>query len=391
MIKMLSSTTSEICFPEDAVNEILKSLDLENGLMKNSVGIISCHSDYVENGTVKDLCDKLPFDVVGYSTAAVATDDVYGQENLNLAVLTSDDVNFRAAVSESIRPGAVEKPIGDAYKKAAGECSEKPKIALVFLPFLLDVSGAVMMEYLGKIALDVPMFGTAACSSKLDNSISYIIKNGSIAHDSAAFVLMEGNVSPKFFFTSIADDNMSDVGGKITESEECLLKKVNDMTFVDFLDSCDISSDAVRAAPSSLPLVIDRLDGTQPITAGIYSVTPEGYSHCGCYVPVGARVSFGRQDHNGILQTVAVTVKNALRATTMKADESGAILIFSCISRLLLLGAQFEDEMKKIVELVDCKTPYQFSYSGGEICPARDEKGTIFNRFHNFSCVACAL
>ncbi|GHV41366.1 hypothetical protein FACS1894187_23050 [Synergistales bacterium] len=391
MIKMLSSATMEIDFPDDAVAEILKPLDLENGLLKNSVGIISCHCDYIENGTVKDLCDKLTFDVVGYTTAAGATGDFYGQESLSLAILTSDDVRFNTVMSEPILAATVEKSVDDAYKNAAAECSEKPKLVLAFLPFLLDISGAVMMEGLSKIAGDVPVFGTAACSHKLDNSIAYTIRNGSTTHNTAVFVALEGNVNPKFFFTSIADSNINDVGGEVTESEECFLKKVNGVPFIDFVESCGISSDAVRTAPASLPLMIDRLDGSQPTVSGIYDVTPDGCAHCGCYVPMGARLSFGRQDYSGILQTAETTVKRALRAQAMKTDKSGAILIFSCISRFLMLGAQLEDEMEKIAELVDYKVPYQFGYSGGEICPVYDEKGAVFNRFHNFSCAACVL
>ncbi|GHS95326.1 hypothetical protein AGMMS50276_10480 [Synergistales bacterium] len=391
MIKMLSAATTEIDFPDDATAEILEALDLKNGLLKNSVGIISCHCDYVENGTVEAICESLPFDVIGYSTAACATGDVCGQESLTIAVLTSDDAIFNTEMSEPITASTVEKSVCEAYKKAVGKCSENPKVALAFLPFLLDISGAVMMEELSKTAGSVPIVGTAACGNKLDNSVSYVIKNGAVTRDSAAFIMIEGNVSPKFFFTSISDSNIHDVKGKITESEGCFLKKVNGVPFIDFVESCGISSEAVRAAPASLPLVIDRLDGAQPTTAGIYGVTPDGYAHCGCYVPMGAMLSFGRQDYNGILHTAETTVKRALRAAAMKADKGGAILIFSCISRFFMLGANFDDEIKKVIELVGYRVPYQFSYSGGEICPTYDEEGIMFNRFHNFSCTACVL
>lgn len=391
MIKMLNSATLEIDFPDDAAAEILNSLKLENELLGNSVGIISCHCDYIENGTVKAICDKLPFDVVGYSTAAGATGDFYGQESLSLAILTSDDVRFSTVMSEPIFAATARKSVDDAYKKVTAECSEKPKLALAFLPFLLDISGAVMMEGLNKITGGVPIFGTAACSHKLDNSIAYTIRNGSATHNAAVFVALEGNVNPKFFFTSIADSNINDVGGEVTESEECFLKKVNGVPFVDFMESCGISSDAVRTTPASFPLMLDRLDGSQPTASGIYEITPDGCAHCGCYVPMGARLSFGRQDYNGILHTAETTVKRALRAQAMKTDKSEAILIFSCVSRFVMLGAKLEDEMKKIAELVSYKVPYQFSYSGGEICPVYNEKGDVFNRFHNFSCAACVL
>jgi len=35
--------------------------------------------------------------------------------------------------------------------------------------------------------------------------------------------------------------------------------------------------------------------------------------------------------------------------------------------------------------------PYKAGYSGGEICPVRDESGVLQNRFHNFTFSACIL
>ena len=76
MIKSISATTREIDDAQAAVSELKSALDLEKNLLKNSLGIISCFSDFAETGVLKAICAALPFDCIGATTCICAA----GQE-----------------------------------------------------------------------------------------------------------------------------------------------------------------------------------------------------------------------------------------------------------------------------------------------------------------------
>jgi hypothetical protein len=57
----------------------------------------------------------------------------------------------------------------------------------------------------------------------------------------------------------------------------------------------------------------------------------------------------------------------------------------------MMLGANSDDEMRKIAETLGKKYPYQICYSGGEICPVDTGDGKLLNRVHNFTYIICVL
>ena len=120
MIDMYVARTSEIDEIEAAIDEIKEQIDL-SALKKNSGGIIFCHIDFVESGVVMELCNILPFDVIGMTSMVGASCDSYGLYDLTLTILTSDEVEFKAGMSDAINKGnyarkSILKPISKITK-----------------------------------------------------------------------------------------------------------------------------------------------------------------------------------------------------------------------------------------------------------------------------------
>ena len=76
MIKMQVARTSEIDELDMAIDEIKSQIDF-SALKKNAGGIIFCHIDFVESGLVEALCETLPFNVIGMTSMAGASEDGY--------------------------------------------------------------------------------------------------------------------------------------------------------------------------------------------------------------------------------------------------------------------------------------------------------------------------
>jgi hypothetical protein len=381
---MLNACTAEIDDPDAAVSELLEQLDPDRQLLKNSVGIIACYAEFIETGVVEALCKSLPFDVAGCTTLGNSALGQCGLELLSLSVLTSDDVSFSAVMSEPISPENLTPSISGAYNQARQD--KKPDFVLAYAPWMTTLGGGMIFNALNEVCGGIPLYGTFSCDHTLDFTQSRVIHNGKAAPDRVAMILMFGKVNPRFFVTAIPDKNILRQYARITESEGVILKRVNDMLLIDYLESLGLAKDGDVAAVGAVPLLVNYNDGTKPVALGIYKITPEGYAICGNEAPVNAMVSIGSLDYHGIMETAEATVKKVL-----DLEEVNGILLYPCLSRNMMLGPNSEDEMKKVIELVGEKYPYQICYAGGEICPLLDEAGKPVNHFHNFSFILCVL
>jgi hypothetical protein len=107
---------------------------------------------------------------------------------------------------------------------------------------------------------------------------------------------------------------------------------------------------------------------------------------CGGVMPVGATLSIGSIDFADVMNTTSGILNSAL-----EAGERSGFVMFSCLTRNLALGMDSEAEMRKAHAIIGEAAPYQFTYSGGEVCPVYGPDGRLVNRFHNATFVACVF
>ncbi|MDR3302687.1 MAG: FIST C-terminal domain-containing protein [Spirochaetaceae bacterium] len=388
MITMLNACTTEIDDPDDAVADILGQLDLDKRLLKNAVGIIACFSECIVTGVVAALCERLPFDVVGCTTTGNSACGKYGRELLSLAVLTSDDTSFATAMSEPLSHNKIIAPLSTAYN--AARQGREPDFILAYAPLMFSmgehaIAGSVIFNSFNTVVGGKPLFGTFSCDHTLNCSESRVLRNGEAAIDTAAMILMFGKVNPRFYVTAIPEVNITRQTAVITNSEGTLLKELNGMSPVSYMETLGITRKSMEVG-GVIALMLNYNDGTDPVVLGIYGITPEGYLVCGGDVPVNALLSVGSLNYHGVLESTETTIQKI-----SGAGEVNGILMYPCLSRKLMLGQNADDEMKKVFELIGDRYPYQLCYAGGEICPLLDEQGKPVNRFHNYSFILCVL
>ncbi len=381
---MLRAFTFEADDPELAVSEILEQLDLENEMLGHSVGIVICHPDFLESGALAAVSAALPFDVVGATSLASATDGEMGIEILTLAVLTSDEVSFTTVLTESIWDKQ-EEPIAEACAKALATFSEKPPLILTYQPMMNHVGGEKLVRAISDATGGIPLFGTLTCDHNFDFSQAYSICNGKYYKDRLVMVFLNGRVSPRFFHISIEVTDQLQQKAVITGSSVNLLQSVNDMPAVDYLASLGLESNGNLDGTVAIPFLLDYNDGSQPVCRGIFMATEEGWAVCGGDVPEGALLSTATLDYDDVMHTTG-KVLDAIMAA-QKPDDS--LLLVSCNSRSVVLDTEPLAEMGLVHKRLSGVVPYHMLYSGGEICPAYTEDGGTRNRFHNFSFTAC--
>ncbi|MDR1622455.1 MAG: FIST C-terminal domain-containing protein [Synergistaceae bacterium] len=382
MIKTLIAHTAEMDDPESAVAEILGQLELEKCLLKNSVGIMACYLDFMKNEVVRAICERLPFDVVGVNTLGSAVSEAGGQLLLTLAVLTSDDVFFSAGVSEPLSRN-YEEPLADLYNKASSKLPDKPALMLTFAPLTHEPSQDHFLRCLEAVSSGkVPIFGLVAADYSTSHENPLVLFNGETYGKSFAMLLISGNINPRFTFSGISEKRVMQRKGVITSAEDNILKEINDVPAMQYMESLGFVKDGKFKGALTIPLVVDYNNGTPPFLRAILNPTPEGYLLLAGAVPENGILGVGVIDPDYILETAA--------ELTREVRDYDFLLIGSCIARTFVLEWDNLTEMDRIRSRL-AAAPFLFIYSYGEFCPVETGDGRLVNRFHNLTLVSCAF
>jgi hypothetical protein len=385
MIKMLTAFTEEIDDTEAAISDILGQLDLDNNLLANSAGILHCSCDFDESAVIRELCARLPFDVVGCTSVSVQVTGMMSQIALTLSVLTSDEVRFVSGVSGPIADDMVG-PVTELYEKVMGGLTEKPAMIMPFIPFMTDIGGDEFIEELDRLSRNkVPAFGTLAISIEEDFSRAYTIYNGELHTNSLVLLGLIGSVEPLFFSASVAEKNILKQKAVVTGVRKNMLYTVNNMPALEYLESIGLAQGGKISTFESMPFVVSMPDGSM-LTRAYIASTPDGaIIMCGS-IPAGSTLAVATMGAGDVVSSTAEKVKETL-------DGSGGrnILIYSCAARNWALGTKVMAEHEAVDQCIGDTVPFQFAYSGGEIFPEFFEDGHISNHLQNDTIILCVL
>ena len=378
MIKSFIATTREMDDSQVAVDEILAALDLEKNLLKNSLGIVSCFSEFEETGVLKAICDALPFDCIGATTCLSAAAQEIDQMIFVVTLLTSDDCDFKTSVI----------PIDENYKDSIassmseilGLCEEIPSLLLGYFPLINAIGGDMILSAIDKATNGIPVFGTVAIDHNADYSTTRTIHNGISFAESVILGVVYGNVNVSFEIAALNKEKIRKQKAIITKSNANLLIGVNGKNVREYLQDIGLTESEFLGI---VPFVIEHKDGSKPIPRAVYAFTSEGWAVCGGAMPEDATLSIGRIDSKDVLDTTSNSFKSFV-------EKDSFILSYSCLARYFALGLGIYNEAEIVRNLTEGENCH-FAYSGGEICPLPDANGKLKNYFHNYSIVLCKL
>ncbi|MDR0389568.1 MAG: FIST C-terminal domain-containing protein [Spirochaetaceae bacterium] len=388
MIHAITLCTESIDDKEGAVRELKAQLDASLPLLRNSVGIIACHYEFVLSGMVKTVQEALPFDIVGTISSAQTVNNGAGALLLTLMVLTSDDVQFKTVLTPSLKTESGRK-IEESYKNAlATNGGEKPSLIFAFAPFMVENSGDEYVNVLTKASGGVPCFGTLAVDDTSDFRECYMMYRGEHYRDCLAMILVYGKVEPRFYLASISHNKILDKSALITSSEGHLLKELNGRPVSEYFASMGLTKASETSyAMTSLPFMLDYNDGSPMVSKVFIGLDEHKNAICAGAMPEGSTLYIGVFDKEDVLLTTGQAVKDAFA----EREKPSLLLAYSCISRSMSLGSDIFAEADLIKKENAGNIPFLIAYSGGEICPTQIRSESAVNRFHNNTFILCAL
>lgn len=384
MITMHTARTSEIDEIDEAISEIKSQIDFTS-LKKNSGGLIFCHIDFVESGVVAALCEALPFGVIGMTSMVSSDEHGYGLYDLTLTVLTSDEVTFEVAMSDSINRNNYEAEIDRLYNHVRGKVEDDPAIIFSFMPYIRDVSGYEVVAAMDTSCKGIPLWGSITNNVDFNYEMVQTICDGRSLSAGVAMMFVNGPVEPKFIVSSIPERNIANNRAIITKSEGAILREVNDMPILDYL--ANIGLVITKENITTTPLMVYYGDAEKPVALGFYTLFEDGSVLTGGEMPVGTSFAVGNIDAQGIFESAGDGLGQILNL-----EDRQATLLLPCVTRYIMLAPDQESELRMIKEkLSNSGNPFMMGYSGGEICPMLGADGELRNHFHNYTFCACVL
>jgi hypothetical protein len=391
MLKCASAYTYEIDNPEDAYGEVKAQLDEKITLLDNTIGIVTCHPEFVGSGALQYICENLPFDVVGTTTSAQAVDGEFGELILTIFVMTSDDISFKAAVTECLDAG-ISEPIKASVTAVIAGNPEPPGLALVFAPLILKYSGDSYTEEMTNYIPNTPIFGSIAIDDTLTYEQSETIYNGDTYRTAMVYVFCYGNINPRFIVGTFPDEKTMPYKGEITKSSGSFVSEINNISAYKYFESIGFIENGVLSDNFKLvPFAVDQIkradyDGIS-VVRGIAIFTDDGTAVFRGDVDEGSVFSMLTFEAEDVLSTTRET----LEQVSELPDVNGA-LMFTCIGRHIMtmsVSPLAEPEITK--DGICSDIPFMMSYAGGEICPTLIKDGVPTNRFHNYSVIVLVL
>jgi len=386
MIKTMVATTTELDDTSIAVDEIIAGLDYEGKLLKNTIGIVACHYEFVHTDVFKAICDSLPFDVVGAVASQLSAAGTTGTFLLAITVLTSDDVEFKKVITPSLL-GDPKKTVSDSYNSSVGD--KKPALILTYAPYIIQNCSDDYVNALTEASSGVPCFGTMAVDDTMDFSRSFVLADGEYYRDQMAMVLIYGDISPKFFVAGISENKIIDgKGALVTKSAGSIVMELNERPVVDYFNSLGLVQAGEKLySMSSLPFLLDFNDGTPKVFRFLVMLSEQQHAICAGAMPQGSTMYIASTDASDVMSTtgeVLSRMKNQL-------DGVSVVLSYTCVGRAIALGSEQFKEMELMSETLGKDVPYMSALSGGEVCPTEVLADKSINRCHNNTFVACML
>jgi hypothetical protein len=395
MIKVIVANTIEPTDIDFAIEEITARINAEGPLLQNTTGLLLCNFEFIQSGLVHELCSQLPFSVVGCTSQVFAVRSAGEEFMLTLMVLTSDDVEFYAGVSDPLcagNEGALERLYNDLLSQG-NNSSWDPSLMFVFPPFLTEVTGNTAVNILDRISGGVPMFGSTAIDITTELRYPMTIFNGDHYPDRLPLVLLRGNVHPHFFSCSLPGEVRFNQNVIITQSRGHRIISIDDKPAVEFLERLGIISrrnqDILFGAEVfyAFPIVVDYHDGSPPRIFTISRIDTDGALISEQDIPTGGTVNIGTIGGDLVIETT----RHILDQIGEIPEQNGLLLV-SCFSRILTLQDPMEEILVVQKRLRDSSMPFLFFSSGGEICPIyRSGNSKPVNTFHQFTIIACVI
>ncbi|MEE3467850.1 MAG: FIST N-terminal domain-containing protein [Eubacterium sp.] len=392
--------TEEMDDLEEAVEEIFEAFsDFE--IKKNSLAIIFMEEDVEYLELYEGLREKWDFPIIGCTaTALLMSGQGYHSDGINVMVMTGDDVNFVAGVTDELTRDNYEESINSLYNDLTTQLGEEEKLIIsygVCVTAKNHVAADDLLEATNKISHGKPIIGGLA-ADRFNFEDTRVFCNDKLVKNGQVMALIAGNLDPHFFHVTSIENRASEQSFTITKSEHNEVFCLDGEPMMDVLarEGFEVGKSDVLREYLLTPFIvtIPQPDGGEVrVARNLSMINHENKS--GVFLgamPEGSKLQIGMINRDRVKETVVQATNAMLEHIKSSGRKYSTVICTSCAARFLALSSRIENEVTGWVETLPDNLNMIGMYSNGEFCPVPDEtSGMEYNTFHNFTLVMLLL
>ena len=386
--------TDEVDDPEEAVQEIFEGFE-EFEFKKNSLGIIFMEEDVEYLEIYQGLAEQWKFPIIGCTaTAMLGTSDGYNSDGMTIMVMTADDCEFVAGVTDELDRSNYKDSIGNLYTDLRGQLSEEEKLVIsygVCVTAETHVAADDLLAATDEVCGHKPVLGGLA-ADRFNFDATRVFCNDRLIKNGQVMALVAGNIRPKYYHVTSIEDRLSQQRYTITKSDhnEVLCLDGEPMRDVLERENFEVSKTDVLREYLLTPFVITiPQEGGGEIRAARNLSMINQEKKSGIFLgdmPEGAKLQIGMINRDLVRDSVDEVTDKMLEDIEKEDYSYSTMLVTSCAARYLALATRIENTAAGWIATIPEELNMIGMYSNGEFCPVLDEKsGTEYNTFHNFT------
>lgn len=390
---------------EKIATDLIEGLDKK--FSNNAIGFLSCDSRIDSAKLIAILHRELAFPVVGGTTLTLPLAENEDEISASMTVIEKDKVHYHIAITDTLKEEISDQQMEQLYEECITGLDGEPRLLMPFIPRISGMMTDKFISSLFRKAGKIPVFG-GLTTDDLETTKAAVLANGEAYSDRMVLVAIGGAIRPVFSVGSQLTI-MSEYAPSVTESDSNIVKKVDDMTFCEYMKQIGIApEDRVNGVdalvqygplPVRLRNKLDDDDGIPEIRCISYTNIQEGSVAFSSNLPVGTRVNIGIIDKSDVTESSKNCLTDLLDKIEQNEKETykdenykyGVLFCLPCVARYFAMVGGENLESKYLRNEIPKTLVTSSYYAFCEIGPTQGKEGEIHNRSHNASIVMCAI
>ena len=398
-MKSITLYTEEIDDLNEAMDDLVSQAEGFE-LEKNTLGIFFAEEELDYSELYNLLSMKWGFPIIGSTVMAMLTTDRgYCSTGMSLMILTGDDVEFSAGITEEMDIHNYKQEMEKTYKELKSKLSSPEKLVLSYGGPVYteeDVAGDLRVDELSRLSNGAYVYG-ASSSDGFTFGGSRVFYNEKIVKQGQAIALISGNIDPHFIRINSVGDK-APFQYEITKSEGNRIYKVGDISFVEALEKegmktgkHDVLGDYILS-PFAVTIKKENGDGVE-VTRNLSVLNAEtGAGSFMGNMPEGSMINIGLINRGELKSTLAQAFTDLFEKREKGELSYNTLICSSCVARFMGLASNTLAEGETFLGRLPQGVSLIGMYAYGEYCPSEGSKtGKLYNTFHNYTFSILAL
>ena len=388
MIRSTVLYTEEIDDIDQAAEELLSQAS-DFKFEGNSLGIVFMDAETEYEELYEQLIKNWGIPFIGATGIGMLTGSGgYHKSGISIMLLTSSDCRFAVGMTQGLSADNKNEPIREVFEKLENELDhEEIKLVLTFGGKPKIISGDDIVNAIDDLNKNVKVYGAFASDMFTFNDYR-VICNETAAFSEQAFVLMTGNVEPKFLSVQSLSGKVN-FSYEVTKSEGNVVYRLGNGTVMEALEKSGLSAKPGIVVTDFIqtPFIttFDKPDGNH--VKALRTLTAlNGENGSGMFlggISEGSSLELGLLNRDDVKSTVRNAFDEIFEWLKNEGKDCHTILCCSCVARFLALGNNGVLEAESYLGRLPQNISLMGLYSYGEFCPVGNDWNC--NVFHNYT------